>query len=181
MDYTQYNFVDKPARAAYIDSSIYGVPFEGVDIYSDGIGEMKGVVAKTITLFDQKGTDMNQSSLVNCLAESLMMPSIALQDYIKWEEVDDYHAKATITYYGISVSGIFTFNESGEMMYFETNDRYIVETNGDSKLVKWTASCENYKDNNGILQPASLKAAWNYPNGEEFVYFKGDDIKIEYH
>lgn len=181
IDYTQYNFVEKPTRIAYIDSSMYGVPFEGEDIFINGTGEMKGVIAKTITLFDQKSEAMDQSSLVNCLAESLMMPSIALQDYIKWESIDDEHAKATITYNGKSVSGIFTFNQSGEMIRFETNDRYIIETNGDSKLVKWTASCGNYRKHNGILKPSSLKAAWNYSNGDEFVYFKGDNIIIEYY
>jgi uncharacterized cupin superfamily protein len=136
---------------------------------------------KAVTLFDQTGAALDQSSLVNCLAESLMIPSFALQDYIKWEPVDDNHAKATITYYGKSVSGIFTFNQTGEMITFETYDRYIVETNGDSKLVKWTASCGNYKKHNGILQPTSLKAAWNYTSDEDFVYFNGENIKILYY
>ena len=28
IDYTQFNFVEKPERFAYIDSSLYGIPFE---------------------------------------------------------------------------------------------------------------------------------------------------------
>ncbi|WP_418792235.1 DUF6544 family protein [Phosphitispora sp. TUW77] len=43
IDYSQYNFVNKPNRIAYIDSSIYGIPFEGLDSYIDGTGSMKGV------------------------------------------------------------------------------------------------------------------------------------------
>jgi hypothetical protein len=73
INYTQYNFIEKPNRVAYIDSSLYGVPFEGEDIFINGKGEMKGVIAKIIPLFNQTGEAMDQSSLVNCLAESLMI------------------------------------------------------------------------------------------------------------
>ncbi|MEN6326068.1 MAG: DUF6544 family protein, partial [Syntrophomonas sp.] len=31
IDYIQYNFVKEPIRIAYIDSSMYGIPFEGLD------------------------------------------------------------------------------------------------------------------------------------------------------
>lgn len=52
IDYTQYNFVDEPCRMALIDSSMFGIPFEGYDYYQNGTGGMKGVIAKAVTLFD---------------------------------------------------------------------------------------------------------------------------------
>jgi hypothetical protein len=52
IDYTQYNFVSKPIRIAYIDSSMYAIPFEGLDSYKDGKGSMKGVLAKLFPLFN---------------------------------------------------------------------------------------------------------------------------------
>ena len=67
IDYTQYNFVKEPCRMARIDSSMFGIPFEGYDYYRNGTGGMKGVIAKTITLFDQTGTDMNKACLVTFL------------------------------------------------------------------------------------------------------------------
>ncbi len=48
---------------ALIDSSIFGIPFEGYDSYQNGTGGMKGVIAKAITLFDQTGTDMDKACL----------------------------------------------------------------------------------------------------------------------
>ena len=33
IDYTQYDFVDKPLRYALIYSSLYGVPFQGMDYF----------------------------------------------------------------------------------------------------------------------------------------------------
>lgn len=65
IDYTQYNFVNEPNRLALIDSSMFGVPFEGYDHYKNGKGGMKGVIAKAITLFHQKGADLDKASLVS--------------------------------------------------------------------------------------------------------------------
>ena len=59
IDYTQYNFVNEPYRMARIDSSMFGIPFEGYDYYQNGTGGMKGMIAKAIALFDQTGADMD--------------------------------------------------------------------------------------------------------------------------
>jgi hypothetical protein len=172
IDYTQYNFANKPNRIAYIDSSMYGIPFEGLDTYLGGRGSMKGVLAKLFTLFDQTGTVMDQSSLVTFLSEILLIPSTALQDYIKWEAIDDLHTKATMSCYGISVSGIFTFNENGEMLSFETNDRSAATTDGSSETIKWSVLCNEYTDINGIKRPTVFQAVWHYDSGD-LVYFDG--------
>ena len=37
IDYTQYDFVSEPCRMALIDSSMFGVPFEGYDYYQNGV------------------------------------------------------------------------------------------------------------------------------------------------
>lgn len=173
IDYTQYNFVETPNRLAYIDSSMYGIPFQGFDSYTQGVGSMKGVIAKAYTLFDQKGPEMDKACLVTILSESLFIPNIALQDYITWEAIDDTHAKASITAYGTSASGFFTFNEEGEALEFTTNDRMAVGFDGSKQSIPWSAVCEGYQKNeNGILKPTRFKAVWHYPEGD-LVYFDG--------
>jgi len=69
IDYIQFNFVQEPDRIAYINSSMYGIPFEGLDSYVEGAGSMKGVIAKLVTLFCQTGKAMDQSALVTFLSE----------------------------------------------------------------------------------------------------------------
>jgi len=177
--YTQYNSVEEPERIAYIDTNLYGIPFEGIDAYQNGKGSMKGVIAKTITLFDQKGAAMDKASLVTCLAESLFLPAMALQDYISWEAMDETHAKAVINYYGTSASGIFTFDDNGAMISFTTDDREYTDTQGNIQQVKWSAVCEDYQEMNGIKFPANLKAVWHFDTGD-LVYFDGRDVVIKY-
>lgn len=175
----QYNSADQPERVAFIDAHLYGIPFEGIDAYQDSLGSMKGVIAKVITLFYQKGEAMNKSSLVNCLAESFLLPTFLLQDFLHWEIIDEKNVKGTITYYGILVSGIFTFDENGFLERFTTNDRIYVDTKGNERQVKWSAICGDYREVNGIMQPKSLKAIWHLPEGD-LVYFDGHNILIQY-
>lgn len=180
IDYTQYNFVSEPCRMALIDSSMFGVPFEGYDYYKNGVGGMKGVIAKGITLFDQRGADMDKACLATYLAESMFAPSILLQDYISFEEISDYEVKATICYNGQTASGIFIFNEHYEFVSFTTNDRAVTNTDGSMEYIPWSAVCGEYRiSENGIKYPTNFKAIWNYPD-EDFVYFDGIISTVAY-
>ncbi|MFG6324747.1 MAG: hypothetical protein K1W41_26505 [Lachnospiraceae bacterium] len=180
IDYTQYNFINEPCRMALIDSSIFGIPFEGYDYYQNGTGGMKGVIAKAITLFDQTGADMDKACLATFLAESLFAPTILLQDYIIFEEISDFEVKATISYKGQTASGIFTFNEQYEMISFTTNDRAVAGTDGSMEYVPWSAICNDYQlSSNGIKYPTKFQAVWNYPDGD-FVYFDGVISEVSY-
>ena len=179
IDYTQYNGVERPERLAYIDSSLYGIPFQGLDTYLLGKGSMKGVLAKVFTLFDQKGESMDSACLVTFLAESLFIPAVALESYISWESIDDTHAKATIRYYGIECSGLFTFSEEGLMLSFTTNDRMATSMKGISEDVPWTALLCDYTLKDGVLLPSVLQAVWNYREGD-LLYFDGRSVEIEY-
>ena len=180
IDYTQYDYVSCPCRLALIESSMFGIPFQGYDYYCDGRGGMKGVIAKLITLFDQTGEDMDKACLATFLAESMFVPTALLQDYIAFEEISEYQVKATITAYGQTVSGIFTFNEDYEMISFSTNDRAVTGSDGSAEYVPWSAVCGDYKiGDDGIKHPTCFKAIWNYPDGD-FVYFDGIISSISY-
>lgn len=180
IDYTQYNFVSEPCRMAFVDSSMFGIPFEGYDYYQNGTGGMKGVIAKAVTLFDQTGADMNKACLATFLAESLFAPTILLQDYITFEEISEFEVQATISYKGQTASGIFTFNEQYELISFTTNDRAITGTDGSMEYVPWSAICKDYQlASNGVKYPTKFQAVWNYPDGD-FVYFDGSISEISY-
>ena len=179
IDYIQYNFVNEPSRIAYIDSSMYGIPFEGLDTFVAGKGSMKGVLAKLFTLFHQTGETMDQASLVTFLSECLMLPNVALQDYIKWEEIDSLHAKATIDYYDCMLSGIFTFRENGEMLSFTTDDRVATDTDGTGENIRWSVVFNEYEEVNGIRKPTAYQAIWHYDDGD-LIYFDAKNVIVEF-
>ena len=180
IDYTQYNFVKAPCRVALIDSSMFGIPFEGYDYYKNGTGGMKGVIAKAITLFDQTGANMDKACLATFLAESIFAPSVILQDYITFEEISDFEVQATITYGEQTASGIFAFNEQYEMISFTTTDRAATGTDGSMEYIPWSALCGEYHlSENGIKHPTKFQAVWNYSDGD-FIYFDGVISEVSY-
>jgi len=177
--YEQYNFVSEPARLAYIYATIFDIiPFDGRDKYLNGQGNMLAKL-KTITLFDVSGSEMNVSAAVTYLSEALLVPACALQPYISWETIDQTHAKATLEYKGVKAEGLFTFNNNGEFIKFETDDRYMDTDNGTAKKTKWTVVATNYIEKDGLKLPSRLKAIWNLPSGD-YEYFDGTLKDIVY-
>ena len=167
-------------RMALIDSSLFGIPFEGYDYYHNERGGMKGVIAKAVTLFDQKGPKMDQACLVTFLAESLFAPSVLLQDYITLEDAGDFEVRAVIRRGGQMAGGIFTFNEKYEMISFTTNDRAVTQKDGSMEYIPWSAVCSDYRlSENGIRQPSKFQAVWKYSDGD-FVYFDGKISEISF-
>lgn len=180
IDYTQINDASEPLRFAYIDSHIYGLPFQGLDSFSGGRGSMEGYLAKQIRLFNQRGGHMDKACLVTYLAEAFFLPSVALSDMVSWEAIDDTHAKATMKAYGMEVSGVFTFSEKGEMLVFSTEDRMAASMDGSLEQVPWSAECGEYVIQDGLRVPTRLRATWHYPQGD-LLYFDGRDVQITYY
>lgn len=178
--YKQYNFVTEPSRIAYIYTRMFGIiPFEGRDKYQDGQGNMIGKLLKKMTIFDVTGNEINISAAVTFLSEALIVPSCALQKYIKWQPIDRDNCKGIIDYKGVKAEGIFTFNEKGEMIKFQTEDRYMYMDNGTSEKHRWSGVISDYVEKNGIIIPARFKGVWNLKSGDH-EYFDGRLIDVEY-
>ena len=173
IDYTHTDFADSPDRLAFIDSKMFGVPFQGYDYYMDGRGGMKGVLAKLFTLFDQTGPEMDKACLITYLAEAFFLPEALLKEFITFKQVDEHTVEATITNKGVSASGVFHFNDAYEMISFTTNDRGQIAPDGTIEYIPWEAQCENYKEySDGIRRPTVFRAVWKNKGGD-FIYFDG--------
>lgn len=177
IDYAQLNLADRPERFALITSSLYGIPFEGLDSFAEGAGSMEGVLAKVIRLFNQRGEQMNRAGLVTWLAESPMVPSAMLQDFITWEVLDDDHVRAMISYNGMSAEGVFTL-EGDEIRSFRTGDRVATGMDGSEQFVEWSALFEEYRAVDGILRPSVIRSVWHYPEGDS-VYFNENKRPVD--
>lgn len=122
MDYLVYSYVAEPTRLVLIDTKIYGIPFQGIDTCKDGKGSMKGIIAKHIPIFNNIFDNFIDSSY---LAECLLHPSLALQDNISYNQIDDYRVEAIIRKYGAETKGVFHFNERYEMEQFVVEKDFL--------------------------------------------------------
>lgn len=170
----QFNCVEEPFRIAYMKAKMFGlIPFDGRDIYTGGQGHMYGKIANLITVFDEKEVEIAQSALINILAEALLVPGYALADYITWKPIDENKAKARLVHKGIDVSGIFYFNDIGEMIRFETGDRYYMHPEKGNVLTNFSAEIGNYKKQGELVIPGTVMAIWHLETGR-YEYWKGN-------
>ena len=149
----------------------------GRDKYFEGEGNMLIKPLSLFTVADGKGEEIDQGSMLRYLAETIWFPSAALKEYITWEEVDDNQAKATMTYGDVTASGIFTFNEKGEVARFEA-ERYG-EFDGEYRLENWSIPVSDYQEFEGIRVPTKGEVTWALDEGD-FNWFIFELQEIQY-
>ncbi len=181
MDYDLWLFNDKLYRSAYCTSSMYFVPFDGIDYCTDdNQGGMKGILGKAIQIFDIYDSHGYKAALISWLAESIAFnPSMILSPYVTYEVIDDMHVKATVTYNGVSGSGIFTINEEGAITEFYSEERQIENINGTLTPIGWRCEYENYIMKNGINQINTVRCIKVFED-KEVVYFDSDNFVVTY-
>ncbi|KUO49818.1 MAG: hypothetical protein APF76_00815 [Desulfitibacter sp. BRH_c19] len=149
----------------------------GRDKYEGGKGNMLIKVLSLFTVADSEGKETDQGTLLRYLAETIWFPSAALNEYLTWEEIDADNAKATMTYGEITASGVFTFNDKGEVINFEA-ERYG-EFDGETRLETWSIPVREYKEFEGIRVPTKGDVTWKLDTGD-FNWYNFEVTEIEY-
>jgi hypothetical protein len=174
----QFNSVAEPMRDAYMSGRLFGVlPFEGRDKFQDGHARMLIKAGGFFKVADERSRKLDESGLVTVLAEALLVPSYALQPYMRWEELDSSRARATLTWNGIAASGVFHFAPSGECTRFDTQVRW--QQGADSVPIPWSGYSSDYAEQDGIRFPRGMRAVW-HGKGGDFEYVQGRIERIEF-
>jgi hypothetical protein len=159
------------ARGVHAGRVLGVVPMEGRDIYQNDRGQMLIRLGRAFTVGDETGPEMDRSALVTILAEALLVPGYAIQPYIIWMPRDDRSAAATIRHGGVEASGVFHFDQAGDFVRFESEDRYQ-STGEDARKVPWSVDVLSHQDQNGLRIADGLRATWHEDQGD-FEYFRG--------
>ena len=143
----------------------------GRDKYIDGHGNMLIKIMSLKTIADAGGPEIDQGTLLRYLAETMWFPTAALSDYISWEPINSHSAKATMNINGVSASGVFSFNEQGEITHFEA-ERYG-DFNGQYRLETWSVVIGDYREFEGFVIPSTGKIIWKLDTGDfEWYHFQ---------
>jgi len=150
----------------------------GRDKYYKGHGEMLIKVLSLVPVVNARGKEIDQGTMLRYLAEIQWFPTAALSDYIKWEEIDAHSARATMSYGGITASGVFTFNDQGEPVRFIAK-RYRDTGGGQYELTDWGGISEEYMEFNGIRIPVKGQVIWKLDTGD-FDWYHWEITGVEY-
>ena len=177
-DVQQYFRVDEPGFIWQVKVDMAPLLyFAGKDKYEEGRGHMLIRFLSLVKVADATGKEIDQGAMLRYLAESVWLPTAALSNYIKWEEMDANSARATMTYGGITVSGVFTFNQKGEVVNFVAQ-RYG-DFNGQYLMKTWVVNMKEHKHFNGIRIPSVGEVIWRLETGD-YNWYQFEIKDIEY-
>lgn len=176
----QTTFLDEPTRLFFIESSMFGIPFDALHAYVGPSATMKVRLASLLTMVDAKGPEMNRSETVTMLNDlCLLAPGALVLPAIRWEERGPLEAKATYTNAGNTVSAVLSFNEAGELVSFFSDDRYLSADGKVFTKYRWTTPVLDHRDFGGVRIAARAEAIWDMPDGP-FTYGRFEVVDIEY-
>lgn len=178
---TQYTTLDNPAFIwtvhVNMNSLLYAV---GRDKYENGKGEMLIKMNALVNVVHEKGEKLDEGTLQRYLGEMVWFPSLALSPYITWEPIDDYTAKATMTYKGTTGSGTFHFNAQGAVTQFAA--RRYKGNEPDAQRYDWTMNITDYQTFEGIQVPSKMTSTWKLDEGDwTWLQLEVTDIKYNQH
>jgi hypothetical protein len=180
MKVEQYNFFPRGIRAFHIDSSLNGIPFEGLHLFDESGATMRIRVASMLTVVDASGPEMNQSETVTVFNDMcLLAPSTLIDPAIRWEPLDSNSVRATFTRRGITIRAVLRFGEAGDLVDFESDDRYQTADGRTYAGYPWTTPLRAYGEFEGRRIWTRGDAIWRMPGGP-FVYGEFRLESVEY-
>lgn len=176
----QYNFYGQPARLFYIESSMFGIPFDGLHSFTGGKATMQIKLAHVLKVADASGEKMNQSETVTLLNDMcLLAPATLIDKNIQWETIDSFTVKARFNNQGISISALLHFDSTGALVNFTSDDRFLSADGKQYVKYRWTTPVRAYQDVDGRKVCSNADALWHMPEGE-FNYANYILEEIEY-
>lgn len=107
-----------------------GIWARAYDSFAEGRMEMKAKIASAFTVVDERETEaLNRTSLRRWLLESPLCPPALLPGGpVRWEPIDDHHARAVVAGYGLEASLVATFRDDGSLESFSAEEDGDLET-----------------------------------------------------
>jgi hypothetical protein len=176
----QSEYFEEPARLFYIESSVFGIPFDGFHFMSGHSARMQIKVASLFQVVDASGEKMNQGETVTLFNDMcLLAPSTLIDSRIQWEPIDSHSVRARFTNHGISITAVLIFNEAGELINFYSDDRFLSPDGKTYLSYRWSTPCRNYMDYGGWKLASEGETIWHTPEGE-FCYGRFELQEMQY-
>ena len=156
-----------------------GVWARAYDFFADGRMEMRAKIASTLTVVDESATDeLNRTSLRRWLLESPLYPMALLPGgSVRWEAIDDTHARAIVSGFGLEAALVATFRPDGSLAGFDAEQDGDLTTSyhGSGEHV----SRDDYSPVAGMMIPHAFMIA-RAAGGKTYPFWKGRITSIAF-
>jgi hypothetical protein len=125
------------------------------------------------------GPLLTQSETVTLLNDVFFMAPAALVDLpVTWETLDERRVRATFANAGDTVSAVAYFNEAGDLVDFDSEDRYQMDRDP-PQLARWSTPFFEHRSYGGVRLPSGGEAMWG-PEGQAWAYGDFTLRSVEY-
>lgn len=172
--------VDTPALMfAATTSIIPGLWARAYDYFAEGEMEMRAKILSTLTVVNESATDdLNRTSLRRWLLESPLYPMALLPGgQVRWEAIDDSHARAIVSGFDLEASLVATFRSDGSLASFHAEQDGDLTTpyHGSGEYV----ARDDYRPIQGMMIPHDFVIA-RAAGGEICPFWKGKITAIAF-
>ena len=176
----QQSFVNPPARLFLIESSMFGIPFNAFHRYVGPEATFRVRLASLLTVVDAHGAEMNKSETVTLLNDMFILaPATLIDRNILWEELDPLTVRATWTNAGNTISAVVSFDNSGALVNFVSDDRSRTLDGKTYEQLRWSTPVGDWREFDGRKLPVKGEAIWTLPGGE-FAYGRFELLEVQY-
>jgi len=177
----QVNGFDEPSRLFLMDASMFGVPVQALHQYLGPSATMRVKVASLLELADARGPDMDRAETVTLLNDMCVLaPGTLITRSIRWEAVDARTVRAFFSNAGHTISAELSFNGSGELIDFRSDDRLRSAPDGKTfTRTRWSTPVSDYRAFGPRRVSIHGEARWHAADGE-FAYGRFELEAIEY-
>jgi hypothetical protein len=163
----QYNVVRPAARMFYMTATMLGIPAQGYHRYVDASATMRVKAAALVPVADVGGAEMTQGETVTFFNDMcLMAPATLIDPAIQWESIDARTAAARFSNAGHTIRAVLSFADSGELVNFTSDDRYLLESDGTLRALRWSTPMFESRRFGAVQLPWRGEGRWHDPAGE---------------
>ena len=176
----QQSFVDPAARLFLVKASMFGLPFEAFHRYVGPAATFRVRLAALLTIVNAAGPEMDQSETVTLLNDMcLLAPATLVDPRITWEELDASRVRATFSNAGNTVSAILSFDDSGALVDFVSDDRYRTADGKTYERLRWSTPVRAWGTFAGRRLPVQAEAVWR-DGDQAFAYARFEIVGADY-
>jgi hypothetical protein len=176
----QQSFVDPAARLFLVKASLFGLPFEAFHRYVGPAATFRVRLAALLTIVNAAGPEMDQSETVTLLNDMcLLAPATLIDPRISWEELDPFSVRATFSNAGTKVSAILSFDESGALVDFVSDDRFRTADGKTFERLRWSTPVRAWGTFAGRRLPVEAEAVWQ-DGDQAYAYARFEILSADY-
>jgi hypothetical protein len=165
----QQSVVHDAERLFIVDAAMYGVPATAYHRYIGDSAVFEVKIASLLKIVDARGPEMDQSETVTLFNDMcLLAPATLIDPAIRWEELDPQTVRATFTNAGHTIAAVLSFDPSGALVNFVSDDRSRTVDGKAYEHVRWSTPVTAWHSFDGRRVPDG-EAHWQLPGGE-FAY-----------